>query len=304
MYGYLNFPNVSTSNSLQCNPSSDRHSHFSTCWPEDTFGYCLLDRFWSDISNVRGRSAQRCKESLIKPGFIKAAQPPCYSVADKQLETPLPSQNRRLSQSEPQLSPVHGMKNKHCLICHSIMPLRTKHCHECNKCVLTFDHHCPFMDNCIGEKNRALFFCYLIFEVCQLGLAVLLMRSNYAEWQAHYWLGLVFAVALMLAVLLTGLLIFHTYLMVKGITTWEYFSWQNITYLSKIPAYTNPFSLSIWENIKVYWLSSFKKQPHIWVPYWLKWWWMWTILLILFVSIANVRHLSSYYFISVWMAQK
>jgi palmitoyltransferase len=123
------------------------------------------------------------------------------------------------------------------------------------------------MDNCIGEKNRALFFCYLIFEVCQLGLAVLLMRSNYAEWQAHYWLGLVFAVALMLAVLLTGLLIFHTYLMVKGITTWEYFSWQNITYLSKIPAYTNPFSLSIWENIKVYWLSSFKKQPHIWVPY-------------------------------------
>lgn len=76
------------------------------------------------------------------------------------------------------------------------------------------------MGTCIGEKNRAVFYFYLVMEVCQLVLAVFVLRTNYAEWQAHYRLGLVFALALVLAVLLGTLLVFHTYLMFKGITTW------------------------------------------------------------------------------------
>lgn len=76
------------------------------------------------------------------------------------------------------------------------------------------------MGNCIGEKNRAIFYCYLLFEAARLILAVLVLRNNQAEWQEHYRLGLLFAVVLVFAVMITILFLFHTYLMFKGITTW------------------------------------------------------------------------------------
>jgi hypothetical protein len=40
-----------------------------------------------------------------------------------------------------------------------------------------------------------------------------------------------------------ALIIFHTYLIGKGLTSWEYLSWMNITYLKVWPRkYGSPFS--------------------------------------------------------------
>ncbi len=48
-----------------------------------------------------------------------------------------------------------------------IQPYRVRHCHECDKCIYTFDHHCPWMENCIGEKNRHIFWVFLLVQFLQ-----------------------------------------------------------------------------------------------------------------------------------------
>lgn len=51
---------------------------------------------------------------------------------------------------------------KYCTVCHVEQPLRSKHCKKCDHCVATFDHHCPWIGNCVGERNRSIFFWYLV----------------------------------------------------------------------------------------------------------------------------------------------
>lgn len=53
---------------------------------------------------------------------------------------------------------------KYCNVCHMEQPVRTKHCKSCNLCVATFDHHCPWIGNCVGERNKARYFCYLVIQ--------------------------------------------------------------------------------------------------------------------------------------------
>lgn len=43
-----------------------------------------------------------------------------------------------------------------------------KHCYDCKLCVATFDHHCIWLDNCIGEKNRPVFFVYIVVQFVQI----------------------------------------------------------------------------------------------------------------------------------------
>ena len=42
------------------------------------------------------------------------------------------------------------------------------HCFICDKCVWRRDHHCPWMNVCIGERNRGLFVLYLFSTTCCL----------------------------------------------------------------------------------------------------------------------------------------
>lgn len=51
---------------------------------------------------------------------------------------------------------------KYCTVCHLEQPLRTKHCKACDHCVATHDHHCPWIGSCVGERNKARFWYYLV----------------------------------------------------------------------------------------------------------------------------------------------
>lgn len=50
----------------------------------------------------------------------------------------------------------------------------------------------------------------------------------------------------------------HTYFLLYNITTWEYFSWEKISYVKEVPKYLPVFSFdSKWENVKFFIKKSF-----------------------------------------------
>lgn len=95
-----------------------------------------------------------------------------------------------------------------------------KHCYDCNQCVATFDHHCVWVDNCIGEKNRPLFYLFLWSNLLEIGNAFLsLIQSMYKEgsWFPYQivFLSIVGVIGSGVAILL----VLHTYLMAVNLTT-------------------------------------------------------------------------------------
>jgi palmitoyltransferase len=141
---------------------------------------------------------------------------------------------------------------KYCTICHIEQPLRCKHCKTCDHCVATYDHHCPWIGNCVGERNRFRFFCFLFFQFIQLliGLAIcsqvliwnfkdddLLTESN------QLIILFLFLITVGFTLFVAPLLIFQFVLILRNMTSWEFMSWMRITYLKVWPRkYGSPFS--------------------------------------------------------------
>jgi palmitoyltransferase len=48
-----------------------------------------------------------------------------------------------------------------------------RHCIDCGKCVRTFDHHCPWINNCIGEKNKLFLLIFLVAQQTQFAVLCL-----------------------------------------------------------------------------------------------------------------------------------
>ncbi|CAD6903166.1 unnamed protein product [Tilletia laevis] len=57
------------------------------------------------------------------------------------------------------------IKVKWCETCGTYRAPRTSHCRPCDNCVEDIDHHCTFLNNCIGRRNYASFFAFLVFCV-------------------------------------------------------------------------------------------------------------------------------------------
>ncbi|GLE05495.1 hypothetical protein PINS_up014518 [Pythium insidiosum] len=128
-----------------------------------------------------------------------------------------------------QQDPPNSKSPSLCEDCGIFPPLRSHHCRACGRCVAMFDHHCFVLGTCVGERNHGRFWWYLLVqsvEIC-VGLTVTWSRfrpaTATASWAQRNGLAIMTAVVLTLLLLFVGsLLVFHTFLAMTSMTTFEF----------------------------------------------------------------------------------
>ncbi|EAR90445.2 DHHC zinc finger protein (macronuclear) [Tetrahymena thermophila SB210] len=131
-------------------------------------------------------------------------------------------------------------KTHQCKICNLFVSEKTKHCGVCNKCVFEFDHHCEWLNNCIGSKNYKYFIllvCSLIGElltsISYTAYSLALYSNDYESYvqRSEFSLSCKTFLGLSIAVIIINivsflfclqLVLYHAWLKIKGITTYEH----------------------------------------------------------------------------------
>ena len=107
--------------------------------------------FWLSVFVVLGTLFFLWAAAVIDPGIIPAVSSPVKAV---------PPVDDKTGEVVTMGGPVGY---RYCSTCNIFRPPRSKHCNSCNVCVSSFDHHCPWVGNCIGERNYAVFVWFLLF---------------------------------------------------------------------------------------------------------------------------------------------
>jgi len=162
-----------------------------------------------------------------------------------------------------------------CKWCQRFKPDRCHHCRICKKCVLKMDHHCPWIMNCVGFANHKFFFLVVSYSVLSCGfiactLSESVQRSVVEETAAtnRFLLVLGLVLAIIMGSLMLAFLSFHTWLMMKGMTTIE-FCEKNLSpgAASSIPGAKGvSYDLGVYTNLKAvfgprWWLWALPVSP-------------------------------------------
>lgn len=131
----------------------------------------------------------------------------------------------------------HVIENGRCHLCNiRTNTPRTKHCSVCNKCVDHFDHHCKWLNHCVGGRNYVAFIVCVVSAVLASLVVVALAVAELTFYHLDptslqvvppdpVFLVIVSALgitAMVTAGLLLHLCLFHCYISILGITTYEY----------------------------------------------------------------------------------
>jgi len=171
---------------------------------------------------------------------------------------------------DPGSPPSDVNQFKVCKKCDGPKPPRTHHCSVCNKCVLAMDHHCPWVNNCVGFHNYRYFFLFLLYLWigCLFVVVVFLVYYPIASqlrfiggYQDEDSVGsrklLVFLLAAAMTFAVSLLLFFHIYLVVKGLTTIEFYD-SNRASSYNGNTYRNEYDIGITRN----WQTVFGKSKY------------------------------------------
>mmetsp|Transcript_26040 Transcript_26040/g.38530 ORF Transcript_26040/g.38530 Transcript_26040/m.38530 type:complete len:814 (+) Transcript_26040:131-2572(+) len=140
-----------------------------------------------------------------------------------------------------------------CHTCHIVKPFRSKHCKIQRKCVLLFDHYCPFVNNTVGLYNYRYFYMFLVFlSLAQTGFVttsiIYMLKTTF--WDVHVLFT--FLIILISSFGVFGLMLYHSSLIQKNLTTNEHQNVWRYQYLQdeNTGQYSNPFDKGLWNNIK------------------------------------------------------
>ncbi|KAJ8290718.1 hypothetical protein GJAV_G00016680 [Gymnothorax javanicus] len=152
----------------------------------------------------------------------------------------------------------HVIHNLHCYLCEVDVGPKVKHCSCCNKCIADFDHHCKWLNNCVGGRNYWFFFTTVVSAAVGVLLLISIIVFFFIEhfvnpgvlrtapqfqnlrengtWLAFLPLApvemssagiltlafITFMLGLASLLLLSHLLGFHIYLLIRKLSTYEY----------------------------------------------------------------------------------
>lgn len=208
---------------------------------------------------------------LKNPGYIGRKQSKRISTASSEkhedLEeddsdtTPMMPQSDNaplIGHSETNEERLKALKQRfrYCDYCEIEQPMRAKHCEDCKQCVRKHDHHCPWLDACVGEGNHKYFWTFLLVTTILILWTFAITWTNFqyeVSWKDWWKRNVVFIIDMLIlsfgGFTVIGLLGFHTFLMFRGLTTWELVSRERITYLKHLTEDFHPFDESCFMNM-------------------------------------------------------
>lgn len=163
-------------------------------------------------------------EEIKQPGEVPEARPQIQDTTwTASATTP-----RRLSE-QLSLEKKQTGARRHCKWCLMYKPDRAHHCRVCKRCVLRMDHHCPWVYNCIGFRNYKYFFLLLVYAALDCHYIAWTMLGTVQDvTQGEEASELIFLLAFgellaaTMAMLVTCFLLFHIWLLSRGMTTIEF----------------------------------------------------------------------------------
>ncbi|EWM21494.1 putative palmitoyltransferase zdhhc11 [Nannochloropsis gaditana] len=182
-------------------------------------GFCLLLTL---IAGIYTTLIDPCDEALLRMA-------PCDKESHDVLDRSVDQQ-----QQEQQQERVY------CYICQASVGRGTAHCRQCNKCIAGFDQHCAWLNTCIGQRNYLPFICTLW---CAFSVTILQASMSFVilvQWMAYGSNARIFSsitlpvkVYIFLTVivgtsssiisfLLGQMLLFHLFLSIHEMTSYQY----------------------------------------------------------------------------------
>ncbi|XP_048775043.1 palmitoyltransferase ZDHHC12-B-like [Ostrea edulis] len=208
---------------------------------------------------------------LRNPGYVEQKQSKLITkTTQEELEdleeevsdtTPMMHQSDNASligQSDSSEKRLNVLKQcfRYCDYCDNEQPMRSKHCEDCKKCVRKHDHHCPWLDTCVGEGNHKYFWSFLLVTSILILWTFAITWTNFQyeiSWKDWWERNVVFFIDMLIlsfgGFTVIGLLGFHTFLMFRGLTTWELVSRERITYLKHLSDSYHPFDEGCFMNM-------------------------------------------------------
>ena len=139
-----------------------------------------------------------------------------------------------------------------CHSCHIAKPMRSKHCRVARRCILLFDHHCPFVGATIGLFNYRYFYTFLVTQVLALlsfiaTLVIYTIRSP----KVHLGVTIVGLLISLIVIPSGGLLVYHTQLIWRNLTTNEHQNLYRYKYFQQHGGggFHNPFDHGFLRNL-------------------------------------------------------
>jgi len=130
-------------------------------------------------------------------------------------------------------------------------PDRAHFCRAMGRVVLRMDHHCPWLGNTVGWANHKYFYLFLAYTsaACSLlGMSVLelLVHATLPALTTFLLIGTE-ALTFLLTSILVPFFLFHTWLIVRNLTTIEFCASFAKTEDEK--PYDNPYDVGIFRNV-------------------------------------------------------